>query len=185
MTLQLRHGWRRVWLVLWLALSAAGAGAGEAPRDADTYFFQQTLGDFTDELANAREQGKTGILIMFEMDGCPFCERMKTTVLNRPEVQDYFRKHFLIFAVDIEGDVEITDFKGHTTTMKDFSFRENRVRATPVFGFFDLNGNPIRRARYTGATRDSQEFMLLGHYVVDGAYKHTSFTRYKRAHRTQ
>jgi len=81
-------------------------------RDPGEYFFDQTFGDFSEELVNAREQGKQGILIMFEMDECPFCHRMKATVLNQLEVQDYFKQHFLIFSVDIEGDVEIIDFQG-------------------------------------------------------------------------
>jgi thioredoxin-related protein len=98
-------------------------------------------------------------------------------------VQDYFREHFMIFAVDIEGDVEVVDFKGKTTTMKDLAFKQYRVRATPVFAFFDLDGNYIKRARFTGATRDKDEFMLLGRYVVDQAYKKQSFTRYKRSAR--
>jgi thioredoxin-related protein len=120
---------------------------------------------------------------MFEMDECPFCHRMKSTVLNQPDVQDYFRGHFRIFAVDIEGDIEITDFNGDTMPMKDFAFRQFRVRATPVFAFFDSDGKYIKRARFTGATRDKQEFLLLGRYVVDGAYSDQSFTRYKRANR--
>ena len=120
---------------------------------------------------------------MFEMDECPFCHRMKATVLNQPDVQDYFREHFLIFPVDIEGDVEVVDFKGNTTTMKDFAFKQYRVRATPVFAFYDLDGKYIKRARFTGATRDKDEFLLLGRYVVEGAYKKQSFTRYKRSAR--
>ena len=146
-------------------------------RDPDQYFFNQTLGDFSEELALAREQDKTGILIMFEMDECPFCHRMKTTVLNRADVQEYYRKHFLVFPVDIEGDVEITDFAGRQVTQKDFAFQQFRVRATPVFAFFDLDGRLV--ARYTGATRDAEEFLLLGRYVVDGVYREESFTRYK------
>lgn len=159
--------------LMWVAASAAAA-----TRDADEHFFDQTLGDFTEELQVAREEGKAGILIMFEMDECPFCQRMKTTVLNQVEVQDYFKKNFLIFPVDIEGDVEITDFNGELMKQKDFAFKQFRVRATPVFGFFDLNGKLV--ARYTGATRNPEEFMLLGEYVVKGAYADTSFTRYKR-----
>ena len=143
----------------------------------------QSFGDFSEELGNAKEQGKQGILIMFEMDECPFCHRMKTTVLNRSEVQDYFKQHFLIFSVDIEGDVEIADFRGRTMSMNDFAFKQYRVRATPVFQFFDLQGKPIKRARYTGATNDTGEFMLLGKYVVEGAYNKNSFTRYKRENR--
>jgi len=162
-------------LALLLALPAA-----VERRDPDTHFFDQTFGDFTEELENAREQGKKGILIMFEMEECPFCHRMRTRVLNRKDVQDYFRKHFLIFSVDIEGDIEIIDFQGRPTTMKAFAFRQFRVRATPVFQFIDLEGRPIPRGRYTGATRDAEEFMLLGRYIVEGAWKRTSFSRYKR-----
>ena len=145
---------------------------------ADQSFFDQSLGDFSEELATAREAGKSGVLIFFEMDECPFCHRMKTTILNRPEVIAYFKKHFLIFPVDIEGDVEITDFDGNVTSMKDFAFKQHRVRATPVIAFFDLDGKRV--VRYTGATSDAEEFMLLGEFVVSGEYKNTSFTRYKR-----
>jgi thioredoxin-related protein len=167
-------------LLLGLLVPIAGA---EAPRDPAEYFFHETFGDFREELQTVRDEGKQGVLLMFEMDECPFCHRMKTTVLNQPDVQDYYREHFRIFAVDIEGDIEITDFNGEPTTMKDFAFRQFRVRATPVFAFFDTDGNQIKRARFTGATRDKQEFMLLGRYVVDGAYRDQTFTRYKRSNR--
>lgn len=163
--------------LLLVAIEAHGA----APRDAETHFFDQTLGDFSEELENARVQGKQGILLMFEMDECPFCHRMKTTILNRPDIQDYFHEHFLIFPVDIEGDVDMLDFRGREVTQKDFSFHQFRVRATPVFGFFDLNGKLV--SRYTGATRNAAEFMLLGKYVVSKAYKKMSFSRYKHKHK--
>ena len=171
-------------LLLALALLASvSAIAAEKPRDPGQHFFNESFWDFTEELENARKAGKQGILVMFEMDECPFCHRMKTTVLNQPDVQDYFREHFLIFPVDIEGDVEVVDFRGKTTTMKDFAFKQYRVRATPVFAFYDLDGEYIKRARFTGATRDKDEFLLLGRYVVEGAYKQQSFTRYKRSAR--
>ena len=170
---------------LLMATSIAVATTDEVPvtRDPGQYFFDQSFGDFSEELANAREQGKQGVLLMFEMDECPFCHRMKTTVLNRPDVQDYYRSHFLIFPVDVEGDIEVTDFQGHVTAMKEMALKQYRVRATPVFAFFDLDGNLV--ARYTGATRDSEEFMMLGEYVVDGAYKDTTFTKYKHEKRDQ
>lgn len=167
-----------------LALLVAGTGfAVEKPRDPGQFFFNDSFWNFSEELETARASGKKGILIMFEMDECPFCHRMKTTILNQPDVQDYFRESFLIFAVDIEGDVELTDFEGRVTTMKDFAFQQYRVRATPVFAFFDLDGKYIKQARFTGAAKDKEEFMLLGQYVVDGAYKNEAFTRYKRATR--
>ena len=170
-------------LLALMVLVSASAMAADKPRDPGQHFFNDSFWDFTEELENAREAGKQGILVMFEMDECPFCHRMKTTVLNQPDVQDYFREHFLIFPVDIEGDVEVVDFRGKTTKMKDFAFKQYRVRATPVFAFYDLDGKYIKRARFTGATRDKDEFLLLGRYVVEGAYKKQSFTRYKRSAR--
>lgn len=144
-------------------------------------FFDQGFGDFSEELELAKEEGKKGILIFFEMDDCPFCHRMKTTILNQSQVISYYKKHFKIYPVDIEGDVEMTDFKGKITTQKDFAFKEHRVRATPVFAFFDLTGKRV--VRYTGATSSMEEFLWLGEYVVKGIYKETSFTRYKRNRR--
>ena len=149
-------------------------------RDPESYFFDESFGDLQEELATAKEQGKKAILIMFEMEECPFCRRMKSKVLNRDDIQDYFREHFLILTMDVEGDLETTDFQGNATTQKEFALKQFRVRATPVFQFVDLDGRPIKKARYTGATSDADEFMLLGKYVVDERYKETSFVRYKR-----
>ena len=141
-------------------------------------FFQETLGDLREDLAQAREEGKDGLLLFFEMDECPFCHRMKETVFSRPEVQAWYGRHFLVIPIDIEGDVPLTDFQGRETTMKDFAFRQFRVRATPVMVFIDLKGRPV--ARYTGPTRDAQEFLLLGRYVAEGRYRDMPFARYKR-----
>ena len=146
-------------------------------RDVSQYFFDQKLGDFKADLASAKKEGKQGILLMFEQEDCPWCHRMKATILNQSEVQDYYKKHFLIFSMDIKGDTSMVDFQGKDTTEKAFSV-ENRVRATPVFGFFDLNGKMVYR--WTGVTKDADEFLLLGRYVADGAYKTQSFMAYKQ-----
>jgi thioredoxin-related protein len=164
-----------VFLLLLLSLGSAQAVTGKDPY---TYFFHESWGQFPEELEKARAEGKKGILLFFELDECPFCHRMKTTVLNQPEVQAFFREHFLNFNIDIEGDVEMTDFNGKLTTQKAFSEKDNRVRATPVFAFYDLEGKQI--VRYTGATSGVDEFLLLGEFVAQGIYKQMRFTKYKR-----
>jgi thioredoxin-related protein len=161
-------------LCLWF-VSPQVAAAGKDPY---VYFFHETWGDFSEELKKAKREGKKGILLFFEQDECPFCHRMKNTVLNQPAVQKYFRQHFLNFSVDIEGDVEMTDFTGQNMSQKDFSFKVNRVRATPVFAFYDLQGKQV--VRYTGATSSIEEFMWLGEYMEKGLYKKMRFTKYKR-----
>jgi len=157
------------------------AYAAEGPRDPYAYFFNETFGDYAEEIETARDEGKKGVMIFFEMDECPFCHWMKQNVLNQPEVQAYFRENFLLFPVDIEGDVEITNFKGESKAQKEFAFNEFRVRATPVIAFFDLDGNMIHR--HTGKTSSVDEFLLMGRFVAEGHYKETRFTRFKREQR--
>jgi len=146
-------------------------------RDPLSFFFQPKLGDFQAELDVAKQQGKKGIFLFFEMDECPFCERMKTTILNQSDVQDAFRAQFLLYSVDVNGDTEMTDFQGKSTTEKAFAFA-HRVRATPTLLFFGLDGKLV--ARHTGPTKDKAEFLLLGKYVTEGAYATQSFTKYKQ-----
>jgi len=146
-------------------------------RDAQQYFFDAKMGDFKSELATAKKEGKKGVLIMFELDDCPFCFRMKQTILNQPEVQDYYHQHFLIYPIDLKGDVAMVDFKGKQTTEKAFGL-EQRIYGTPVFDFYDLDGNRV--TRFPGAAKDVNEFLLLGRYVVEGAYATMPFAKYKR-----
>lgn len=146
-------------------------------RDPYSHLFNPKLGDFKAELAVAKQEGKVGILLMFELDDCPWCHRMKASILNQSEVQDWYRQYFLIFNVDAKGDTAMTDFTGKETTEKAFA-AEQRVRATPVFQFFDLAGKPT--TRYTGATQNKEEFLQLGRYVVEGVYKTMPFNVYKR-----
>lgn len=162
-------------LGLILCLSAFTVGA--ETRDVQQHFFNQHLGDFKAELDTAKQEGKQGILLMFEMEDCPFCHRMKQTILSQSEVQDYYRKHFLIFSVDTEGANALVDFSGKETSEKKFAL-DLRVRATPVFIFFDLSGQPL--TRFTGAAKDAREFMALGRYVVEGAHKSMPFAKYKQ-----
>ena len=159
---------------LLLPMSSQAAG-----RDPYTFFFNETFHDFTEEVENAKAEGKDAIFIFFEMDECPFCHRMKNTVLNQPEVQEYFREHFINIPLDIEGDVEMVGFDGEDTTQKEWAFKKHRVRATPVMAFFNLRGERI--ARVIGAVSGPREMLWLGEFVVDKAYEKSSWTRYKRA----
>jgi thioredoxin-related protein len=144
-------------------LASAGASAADADR-----FFDQTLGDFRGELDAARAAGKQGVLLMFEAEGCPYCRRMRETVLNRRDVQTYFHGRFLIFSVDTRGAVPVSDFSGRDMTEQKFS-ETLRVSGTPTFLFVGLDGGEL--ARYVGATRDAEMFMQIGRFVADGHYR--------------
>lgn len=166
-------------LLMALLLGFATVSQAAAPRDPYKHFFTETFGDLTEDLETAKDDGKKAVFVFFEMDQCPWCHRMKTTILNQPGVQDYFREHFHNISIDIQGDTELVDFAGNETTMKDWSEQKMRVRATPVMAFFDLEGN--RMVRFTSASSSVKEFMWLGEYVVTDAYKQLRWGKYKRA----
>jgi thioredoxin-related protein len=165
---------RPLLIALFLLLSAP---AWAETRDPMTHFFQPKFGDLQADLQEAKKQGKKGIFLFFEMDECPWCERMKTTILNQSEVQDDFRAKFLLYPIDVNGDTELTDFQGKPTTEKAFALG-HRVRATPVMMFFDLDGKLL--ARHIGPVKDKAEFLLLGRYVSEGAYASQPFIKYKQ-----
>jgi len=146
-------------------------------RDAEQYFFDLKLGDFKHELTTAKAEGKSGIFMMFEQEGCPYCLKMRSTILNQSEVQNYFHKHFLIFTIDIHGDLPMQDFSGEETTEKVYS-AENSVFGTPTFDFYDLDGKRI--VRFYGATKDQEELMLLGKCAAEGECKSMTFAEYKK-----
>jgi len=170
--------------LLFFTFISTGFGTSLNVRDPYKHFFNETWGDLPEELKNAKEDGKKGIFIFFELVECPFCHYMKKNVLNQPKVQAFYRKHFLNFVIDIEGDVEMVNFKGKTVKLKDFAFKEYRVRATPVMAYFDLNGKLIYR--HTGKTSGVDEFMWLGEYIVNEVYKKKiRFSKFKRQKREE
>ncbi|QCU89833.1 thioredoxin family protein [Thiomicrorhabdus sediminis] len=141
-------------------------------------FFMETFGNYQEELEVAKEDGKKGVFVFYHMDECPFCHRMKTTIMTEPDVIKLFRDNFLTLQHDIEGSNEITDFDGQVATAQELAEKKYRVRATPVMMIFGLDGKPV--LRYTGPTRTKEEFKWLAEYVIDGSYQTMSFTKYKR-----
>jgi thioredoxin-related protein len=154
------------------------AGSAAEFRDPRAHFFTQSFGDLPEELEEARQAGKIGLMLFFEQDGCPYCDRMMKTILNRPEVQDWYRERFVIIAVDINGDVELRDVDGVTLPSKAFA-AHRRVKTTPTISFIDLNGAEVyRRVKMVGSV---DEFMLMGRYVAEGHYTDTRWQDFATA----
>ena len=165
------------WLLFAVLMLATPARAAEA-RAADQHFFDLNTGDLRAEARDAKQAGKKAILFMFEQEGCPGCLYMKTRVLNRADVQAFYRQRFVSFSVDIFGAVPIRDFAGRDFTEKSYA-QVLRVTGTPTFVFYDLEGNEI--IRLVGPVKEPAEFILIGEFVSSGAYRSTKFADYKKS----
>ena len=172
-----QQAWQ-ILLSLVLIVAAVAKIDAAAPRDPSAYFFQDSFGDLAEEAETAEASGLFGVMIMFETADCPWCLRMKETVLNNIEVQRYYRRYFRVLVLNAEGDEPMSDFQGKEMTEKEFALEAHRVRATPLFAFFDTRGRLL--LKYTGTTRNTQEFLWLGEFVVDGHYLNERFSQYKR-----
>ncbi len=163
--------------VFCLVVMANVACADAQTRDPLEFFFDPSFNNLEEEVGTARQEGKIGLLIMFNDPDCPWCAKMKATVLSQVTVQEYYRSRFRLLHIDTRGDTLMKNFDGAEMAEKDFAFNMHRVRATPVFMFFDLEGQSVMR--YTGATRGVDEFLWLGEFIASGGYKTENFTRYK------
>ena len=166
-------GWCIVILHLLLLTSLSVFATEQEVRDPREFFFTQSFGDLPEELQAARQQGKQGMLLFFEAEGCPYCQAMLKRVFSQKSVQDWYRERFLSIAIDIHGDVEIKDFDGITLPSKVFS-EQRKVSMTPVLSFIDLNG--IEIYRHLGMVKTPEEFLVMGEYI---AGKHYFDTEYK------
>lgn len=169
---------RRLLIALACTLWFTASHAADT-RDPMTHFFDANTGDLKAELADAKAAGKKGILFMYEQEGCPACLYMKQNVLNRIDVQSLYRKHFVIFTIDLFGAVPLKNFSGRDITEKAFAAAAE-VRGTPTFAFHDLTGAEV--TRIVGAVRDVDEFKLLAEFVASGAYKTRQFADFKQTH---
>jgi thioredoxin-related protein len=165
--------------LLCLLVPAAQAAPKVEYSDPIDHFFHPFLYDLKAEAADAKKAGKTAIMVMYEFEDCPYCARMKREVLSRSDVQGYYRKHFQLFQIDTLGDQTVTGFDGKNLLEKKFALAAG-VNRTPTFIFYSLDdGRPL--VTYVGGLYDPQQFMLLGKYVVSGAYRSHSFAQYLKS----
>ncbi len=171
----------------WLcALSIVIAFCPLAARAAETRdaakFFNLNMGDLKTDLAEARADGKKALMVMFEQEGCPGCLHMKNQILNRADVQDYYRAHFANLSLNVLSSVPVKDFADRELTEKAYA-QAAKIKVTPTFVFYDLTGREI--VRTLGAVDTPAEFLQLGRFVASGAYRTHTFIQYKQQNPTK
>ncbi len=138
------------------------------------YRIESIDNDFPGEIAAAAEEGKN-LVIFFQQAGCPYCDKMRARVLPSEKVYNYFDSRFVMIESNIRGNLDVIMHDGTKGTERDLA-RKLRVRATPVFVFFDDQGKvALKTTGFLGV----DQFYLAGKYVSEGIYKSKkSFFRY-------
>ncbi len=142
--------------VLSLALCQPGlAAATGAPADtlgADLVnpghhdkppWFKESFLDIREDVAEAGESDKR-VILYFYQDGCPYCSKLLKDNFGNPDIAVKTQNAFDVIAINMWGDREVTDFKGISTTEKNFA-ESLRVQYTPTLLFLDDAGEVILR----------------------------------------
>ena len=149
-----------------LLLTVNGASAEYRQESIDN--------DYQGEIQALADEGKF-LVLFFHQAGCPYCDKMRARVHPVPAVMEYFTKNFVMMESNIRGNLDIVMPDGTEGTERDFA-KKLRVRATPVFIFYDQKGKPALR---TTGFLDTKRFVLAGKYVAEGVHKtKKSFFRY-------
>lgn len=137
-------------------------------------WFKLSAGDLNEDIKEATDAGKIGIIVYFGQNRCAYCEQFLKVNLGAPDIERYTREHFDIIPVDIWGIDDIVDTDGKIYTERELSLRY-KTNFTPSLVFYDINGNPTFRLRgyYPPYT-----FRAALQYVTEGFYKKETFKEY-------
>jgi thioredoxin-related protein len=169
---------------LWLGLAGAfallvalfadnGARAAGGPRHDG--FFAPTA-DLRAALERARAKGKHAVAVLYEMNGCGECAKLRASTLTEPALRDAYLRDFVAVALMADEPGALVDFDGAATTQSTFARRE-RVFALPTVVFYDLDGLPV--ARQIGSALPAAEWLRLGHYVRAAGYEEAPFSAWQ------
>lgn len=169
---------RRRWLnAVALPLALAVVPAVQA---APSEVFEQSFGDYADELRQLSGKKKKALLLFFEMDACPFCHRLHRSILSQTAVREALKRDFVAIRVDIQGTAPVTGFDGRQLSESAFT-KSLKVQGTPTIAAFDASGKEL--ARLVGAPSTPDEFLLFSRYALSGDTARQTFAEYKTARR--
>ena len=138
-------------------------------------WFKLSFLELHNDLADAREAGKWGILLYFGRKDCPYCKVHLNKNWSERGIVTYTQKHFDVIAIDVRGDRGVIDYNGKTyRTEKDFAAKL-KTDFTPSFLFVDTTGQ--HTMRLTGY-RPPYQFRAILEYIADKHYLYESLAVY-------
>ena len=139
-------------------------------------WFKESFLDLPEDLQQAVESGKRGIIVYFGQQRCPYCEKFLNVNFGASDIRSYTEKHFDVIAVDIWGVQELTDITGEILTERQYSVRK-KTNFTPSLIFIDADGNEALQLR---GYYPPYKFRAALEYVADGHYRNERFSDYLR-----
>ena len=154
---------------------ARGKVIGGVQHSAPDWFKESFL-EIADDVDEANEAGKH-VLLFFELNGCPYCDRMLRESFETDPVSSYIQANFDVIAINIQGDREIA-FNEEISVSEKKLGEMLKVYSTPALVFLDENNRTIARVN---GYRAPQRFQQVLEFVATQAYRNTTLTEHLQA----
>jgi thioredoxin-related protein len=150
----------------------------DTPKIRDVQYpdwFKNSFLNLKEDLDEALEDGKKGIILYFGQKNCAYCEAlMQVNFGQEKDIVLYTQKHFDVIPIDIWGSREVTDFEGNTLDEKTFA-EVNKANFTPSLIFYGEDGKQLLQLR---GYHTPYKMRAALEYVVDGYYQQESLRSY-------
>lgn len=142
-------------------------------------WFKNSFLDLAEDISEASENKKR-VMLIFYQDFCPYCNALVNKNLSQSSIEHYLKTHFVVIAMHMWGDREVTAMDGKTYTEKSFA-RKLDVQFTPTIVFFDEERKEI--LRLNGYLHPKQ-FKQALEYVAQHQERFLPYHRYIAQYRT-
>ncbi len=133
-------------------------------------WFKTSFLDLRDDLEEAVDSGKKGIMLFISASRCSYCKAFMDTALEDAEIKQRLTDAFDVIGLDIFDDSEITTLDGSQYRVKEF-VTLNRASYTPTLIFVGEGGQLLLRiVGYYPPDR----FRQVLDYLDSEAYRHQS-----------
>jgi thioredoxin-related protein len=140
-------------------------------------WFKISFLDLRDDLEEAVEAGKKGIMLFISASRCSYCKAFMDTALEDAEIKQRLTDAFDVIGLDIFDDSELTALDGSQHRVKEF-VTLNRASYTPTLIFVGQGGQVLLRiVGYYPPDR----FRQVLDYLDSEAYRQQSLREYVEA----
>lgn len=137
-------------------------------------WFKLSFLEIPEDIKEAKEQNKKGLIIYFGQKYCPYCKAHIKNNWGQNDIVKYTQKNFDVIAINVKGQRPVLNIDGKSYTEKSFSALK-KTNFTPSILFYNAQGQEILRLR---GYRPPYQFRAALEYVTDKHYKKETFRNY-------
>lgn len=143
-------------------------------------WFKDSFYDLPGDLQDARDAGKSGIMIFFSTKTCSYCNAIIENTFKKPDIVKQLRANYDVIGLEVLSDTEVVNIKGKSLWAKDFAV-QSKARFTPTMIFYDSSGK--KQLRLIGY-QSPEKFRGVLNYLKGKYYTRMKLSDYLRQHKT-